>query len=125
MDQMELKVQKSQGKLLHIKERRKDWENVNEKAGDVGFFNALIDLSDSVHERPNAEDLRKAAELQVAKENTNAAAWGGKATMPESVMPLQLPLRPSTVSGRPPPGIVGPSTAAKETRIEGLEDDID
>ena len=102
MDQMELKVQKSMGRLHSIKERRKDWDNVNSRFEAGGMFGALFDL------REDKSD-RDATKANGNKENNDEK----EKAIAENATPLQLAFRPP----RDVPG----SRAEEQT----IEDDAD
>jgi len=110
MDQMELKIQKSVGKFHTIKERRKDWENVNSKIEAGGMFGALLDLRDDVKASDKSnQDSSKA--MSGNKENKDVGIE--EKLIAEDSGPLQLAFRP-------PPSVMGSRTAQQT-----IEDDAD
>jgi len=110
MDQMELKIQKSIGKFHTIKERRKDWENVNSKVDAGGIFGALLDLRDDVEaSNKSGQDSSKA--MSGNKENKDVGVE--EMLIAEDSGPLQLAFRPQ------------PSAMGSRTAPQTIEDDAD
>jgi len=89
MDQLELKVTRSVGKLKTRKERKKEWADVNLKIGRLSRFGALQDMAEQDDERM---DGGKEVEMNGAeKENKSTLLTEAKL---EKGVKSELSLRP-------------------------------
>ena len=89
MDQLELKVSKSAGKLKTRKERKKEWADVNSKIGRVSRFGALQDMVER-----DGEDMDGEVEVEMngaEKENRNTLLTEARL---QKEGKAELPLRP-------------------------------
>lgn len=97
MDQLELKVSKSAGRLKTRKERKKEWTDINSKIGQLSRFGGRQGKSERDGEATDGE-----AEVEMngtEEENTNTVLAGTKL---EKEGKLELPLRQPAEPSPPP-----------------------
>lgn len=94
MDQLELKVTKSVGKLRTRKERKKEWTDINLKIDRLSRFSALQDKVER-----DGEDMDGGVEVEMngaEKENRNTLLAGTSSEKEGKLeLPLRLPVEPS------------------------------